>query len=282
MDRHPHFPELLLHTDDQLAAVLGAELVDRRTIHEWPLSCVQRVTLADGRTLAYKSQLPPTVEPEFYRRVSAAFLPGCLALEPVADCAFLLIDWIDAPSLRDVADGPADLLAHGREITAAIGAVTPAAPHYLDLGTEPSWRRETGATFAKAATLVRDGRFRSIDLADLRQLAAWAGDPVVIGRVIDGARLVNGDLRCDQVLITTSGYCVLDWQRPVIALPQVDLVSLLLGEDLEPRDYVDPMVDRVYWMMRLQWAVECQHDLFPDSHGAYDDAVGFAVARILD
>ena len=36
--RHPAFPELLMHEDAELAAILEAPVRSRRTIREWPLS----------------------------------------------------------------------------------------------------------------------------------------------------------------------------------------------------------------------------------------------------
>jgi hypothetical protein len=281
MIRHPHFPGLLLHTDDQLETVLGARLVERRTVHEWPLSCVQKLTLADGTSFAYKAQLPPTVEPEFYQRATSPLLGGHRLLEPVGRCVFLVIDWIDALSLHAVTGGPADLLAQGREVAAGIAAITGDLPHYLDLGSPDSWCAATDSTVQKASALVRGGLFRSIGLSDLRRLSSWATDPVVIDQVTEGARLVNADLRSDQVLVTPAGYRVLDWQRPVIAMPEIDLVSLLVSERLEPRQYLNPTADRVYWMMRLHWAVVAQHDLLGGIGSAFDGWARQAIDRIL-
>jgi hypothetical protein len=55
MYRHPYF-DLVLHDDEELSALLGWRIVERRTLHEWPLSCVQRVTTADDTRIVYKAQ----------------------------------------------------------------------------------------------------------------------------------------------------------------------------------------------------------------------------------
>jgi len=57
---NPHFPELMAHDNASLARRLGADIVGRSTIHEWPPSWVLRLSLTDGRELVYESQLPPT------------------------------------------------------------------------------------------------------------------------------------------------------------------------------------------------------------------------------
>src|SRR5437867_12312984 len=121
MQRHPFFTDILMHTDDELAETLGAEIVERETIHQWPLSCVQRLLLDDGAKLIYKSQLPPTVEPEFYASASSPLLLGHRVLEKLGDCDTMAIDWIDAPLLRDVARSDAELVAHGRQVVVQIG-----------------------------------------------------------------------------------------------------------------------------------------------------------------
>jgi hypothetical protein len=76
--------------------VLGPDVVARETIHEPPLSLVRRVLPADGRTVANKSQLPPTVEPEFYSRAASPPLPGHRVVDPIGESSTTVFDWIDA------------------------------------------------------------------------------------------------------------------------------------------------------------------------------------------
>ncbi len=49
MHRHAYF-DLWLHDDDELGPLVQGEIVERVTLHEWPLSSVQRLTLSGGRT----------------------------------------------------------------------------------------------------------------------------------------------------------------------------------------------------------------------------------------
>jgi hypothetical protein len=78
--RHRHF-DLWLDDDAELAALLGSAVVHRATLHEWPLSCVQRLRLADGRSLVYKVQGEPTVEPDFYARARSRLLVAAQRIE---------------------------------------------------------------------------------------------------------------------------------------------------------------------------------------------------------
>lgn len=55
MHRHRHF-DLWLHDDEELVPLLQGQIAERVTLHEWPLSCVQRLTTAQGKKVIYKSQ----------------------------------------------------------------------------------------------------------------------------------------------------------------------------------------------------------------------------------
>jgi hypothetical protein len=98
--RHPVFAAIPLHSDEELRDLLGAEVVERVEVHAWPLSCVQRLQLADGRRLAYKSQLPPTVEPDFYAAAASPLLPGFRDLGSAGDARIMTLDWLDATRAR--------------------------------------------------------------------------------------------------------------------------------------------------------------------------------------
>src|SRR5262249_10503582 len=120
---HPFFTNILMHSDDELAERLSVAILERETIHEWPLSCVQRLHLVDGTKRIYKSQLPPTVEPEFYEMASSSILPEHRVLDRLGNCATMTFDWIEAPLLRDVAQGDAELVYHGRQVVEQIGEI---------------------------------------------------------------------------------------------------------------------------------------------------------------
>src|SRR6266542_1143496 len=163
MQTHPFFTDILMHTDEELAETLGVEIVERETIHQWPLSCVQRLLLGDGRKLIYKSQLPPTVEPEFYESASSPLLPGHRLLEKLGACATMVFDWIEAPLLRDEARCDIELVEHGRRVVGQIGKIAGQLPIYLDIGSADAWHSVGEEALEKLRTLIRDGRFGSIE-----------------------------------------------------------------------------------------------------------------------
>lgn len=280
---HPVFPKILLHSDAELAEALGAGIVARETIHEWPLSCVQKLVLEDGRKLAYKSQLPPTVEAPFYERASSRLLPHHLALGKVGACDTLLLDWIDAPQLCDLAPGETELVEYGRQLVRQIGEIGGDLPAYLDVGSPEKWLAEERVTLEKLSRLLADGRFRRPAPNAVERVRTWAASALVLGAIAEGPRVTHGDLKADQVFVEAAGYRIVDWQRPVLAPPELDLVALLVDQQVNPAPYAAKPIVGIYWFLRLRWAVEAQHDLFPERRWPlFDRWAAEAVGKILE
>jgi hypothetical protein len=79
MEKHLHY-NLWLHDNAELSSLLGNNILQRQTIHEWPNSCVQKITLENGRKLIYKYQSGGTIESFFYERASSPILPEARTL----------------------------------------------------------------------------------------------------------------------------------------------------------------------------------------------------------
>jgi len=93
MEQHARY-NLWLHCDDELISIIGVRISERVTVHEWPLSCVQRLQLEDGRRLIYKSQYGPTVEPEFYRKARSPLMISGETVWESNGHSTMLIDFI--------------------------------------------------------------------------------------------------------------------------------------------------------------------------------------------
>lgn len=279
---HAAYPDILLHSDDELEAALDARIVGRKTIHEWPLSCVQELRLDDNRKLAYKSQLPPTVEPLFYEQTPSGLLPGSRSLGKLGNCDTMIIDWIDAPKLSQVALDENDLVKHGRKLVTEIGKIRGDLPVHLDIGSAKAWSAVTQATFDRLDRLVADRRFKWVDSPAVKKARSWADSPGVYEAIEKNSRIIHGDLKADQVFVTADGYRVIDWQRPVLAPPEVDLVTLLVDRHIDPVRYVDETIVGIFWFLRLQWAVEAQFDLFPEKRRPlFDNWAAEAIYKII-
>jgi hypothetical protein len=263
MHVHPFFNNLLLHSNNELSELLGSAIATRKTIHEWPLSCVQQLVLEDGTKLVYKTQLPPTVEPPFYQYATSPLLPRHRLLGKLGQCETMTMEWIDAPLLSNLATNETSLVEHGKQLIAQIGVIEGNCPAYLDIGTAQTWLATAQEILEKLQHLISNKRFLLVDEGVVEQLQVWMNDAAVMDGITAQPRITHGDLKADQVFVTENGYRVIDWQRPVIAPPETDLVSLLVEQHVDPRPYVSVYIIQLHWFLRLHWAVTAQHDLFP-------------------
>lgn len=255
---------LVTHGDDELAALLGGELVAREPVREWPLSLTQRVELADGRRYAYKSMLPPLVEPAFYDAARSSLLPGHRSLGTLGGCSTLVVDWIDAPSLAGLAADHDQLLRHGEAVLDRLAQLGGGPPVYLDVGSPERWTAEVDRTLDKLRRLIKDGRFREPGPDVISTVADWAASAPVIDRIATESRVVHRDLKPEHILLVEDGYRVIDWGTPAVAPARIDLVWLLAEAGTDPFPYVDPADYGVAYFLHLRWAVVAQHDFFPD------------------
>lgn len=246
MLEHPIFPKILMHSDQEIAEILGVGIKTRKTIHEWPLSCVQEIQLNDGTKLIYKSQLPPTVEGCFYENASSRLLPKHRCLGKFNNCDTMFIEWIDTSLLSNKVCSDDDFVEYGKQIMEQIANIRGELPVYIDIGSPDAWLNIGNIVLEKLNKLVNYGRFSIISVAKIAHMQTWIKSVEVIKVVTENSHVIHGDLKADQVFITEDGFRVIDWQRPIIAPPDVDLVSLLVDRKISPLNYVTPVIIGVF------------------------------------
>lgn len=279
MRSHPVFAGLAWHDDHELADLLGSPVVSRRLVHEWPLSRTDELVLDDGRRLAYKTQLPPSVESAFYAGVRSPLLTPWRDLGEVGRARALVTEWIDAPTLASVPD--AELPVRAEEVARAIGAIDGAAPHHLDISTAAAWGAVGGTTLDRLRSLVRDGRYPDIAPDEVDAVAAWIAEPATVDAAASGNGIAHGDLTAEEVFAVEGGWRVIDWQRPVRGPWQLDLVGLLRDRGAPiARDLV--IFDGLAAFLLIHWAVLAQTELLPGlPPGLTQSWVRSAIDRIL-
>jgi hypothetical protein len=279
MQQHPTF-DLWLHTTQELSALLAEPVTERVTLHEWTLSCVQRITLADGQRLIYKAQASEGVEADFYAQVESPLLPQHRALGRCKDTVAILFEYIAAPPLKDLRASEAEIVAHGRALVEAVQALPDNAPLYATLDGPTRWQGFVDETLAKLSALIASGKFRGIRPEMVTRLASWASSAPVCAAFRGRSVLTHADLSGGNVFLTPSGYKIIDWQFPR-RLPQgFDLAVYLDFMGVDPYAYVDAAVIHIAWFVRVAWYVHTQADLFPQSN-RYEVFVDENVRRVL-
>lgn len=279
MRRHPWI-DLWLHDDAELAALLGSPVIERATIHEWPLSCVQRLRTADDRAHIYKAQTAPTVEPAFYTHARAPLLAVVRVLDAIDGPAALLIEEIVAPRLIDLRLTEEEALHLGREVLERIALIEGDLPSLADISTEAKWSAYAAAMLDDLAALVDSGAFRQIDGALIDRLARHAESPPVLAAIRSRTGYVHGDLCGDNLFRLPDGYRVIDWQRPFRGPVALDLANLLESLGHDPRRHVPSGVVQLLSLLRIAWFARAARRWFPPAVATYDARIAELAARL--
>jgi len=277
MYQHPYF-ELFLHTDAELETLLQANIVERVTLHEWPLSCVQRITTSDGRRQVYKVQYGPFVEAQFYAHARSQLLLAAKTIYQSGGHAAMLIEYVDAPTLKDNDLREQATVSAGRAILSGIASIAGELPVFLDVSTEEKWFSQVDATLQHLSTLVNTGQFSIVDTHVIRHLRRWAVSKTVLSALHIGPGYVHGDLGADNVFLLPDGYRVIDWQKTKKGPTGLDLATLLESKGIDPLRYLEQGIVWIMYFLRIRWLAECAIRWFPAGKNTYDASI----ARLAD
>lgn len=270
MQHHPYF-DLWLHDDDELRPFVQSAILERRTLHEWPLSCVQRLTLADGRALIYKVQHVPTVEPAFYARARSDLLVPARTILQNDRQACMLLDYLAAPMLRDLTLTESQAVAVGRQVMERIAKVEGDPPCLLDISSQAKWGQAMDAVWLDLRELIDAGRFKQVDPRLMRQIEQPARSQPVLAAIRAAPGLAHGDLTAANVFVLPEGgHRVIDWQHVKCGPPELDLATLLESLGHDPRAHVNEGVVRIMYLLRIRWFAECAMRWFPAGGATYD------------
>jgi hypothetical protein len=272
MHRHNCF-DLWLHDDGELAPLVQSNILERVTLHEWPLSCVQRLTTADGRRLIYKTQFGPTVEPEFYANARSGLLASAETIYQADGHACMLIEFVQGPLLKDLDLPEAEIVRIGRTVMDQIAGIAGHLPYLLDVSTEQRWGELADATLRDLSELISQGKFRLVDGEMARNLEQWAFSKPVLAAVGMNPGYIHGDLTGDNLFVRSDGYRVIDWQRPMMGPADLDLATLMSGFGFNPARTVDESIVQMMVFLRIHHLARCAVRWIPQSVGDYDVAI---------
>jgi hypothetical protein len=276
---HQHF-NLRLHGDDELAALLGDKVGERVTLHEWPLSCVQRLTTAGGRRVIYKSQFGPTVEPDFYAVACSDLLVPARTVYCSDGHTCMLIDFIDAPRLLDLHLPVEEVVRIGRAVMAQVAQMGGGLPYIVDARGQKAWGKLVAGVLADLDMLREQGQLNRVTQEVLYLLEQWAFSRSVLSALDTETGYVHRDLGGDNLFLLPDGYRVIDWQRPMLGPIELDLATLLDSLGHDPWPYVDEGIVRIMYLLRIHWLSQCAVRWFPAGVAGYDAAITELVAAL--
>lgn len=279
MQRHPYF-DLWLHDDDELAALIGSPLTQRTTIHEWPLSCVQRIRCVAGQSYVYKVQAPPTVEPAFYQHARSPLLVGAQVLPGPDGPAALLLEDVQAPSLEDLPLAEPARLEMVNAVLTQITQIEGDLPALGDVRTPAGWLAYGQAIVEDLRALVADGAFSRVTAPMIDRVSACVQSPAVRSTVDGPMGYVHADLCAENVLVLPDGYRVVDWQRPIWGPVALDRATLLESLGIDPAQYVAAGVLQLRTLLLIGWFAQTARRWFPDGASTYDTEIAGLIGQL--
>lgn len=279
MNTHPFF-DLILHTDDELSVAIGEQIVERVTLHVWPLSCVQKIVTASGVRHVYKSQRAPSVEAAFYRAARSPLLVAVRPLHETEEHACLLIDWIDGPRLRDLDWAGVNPVELSNRCVMEVGEIDGRPPVYESIGGA-AWPGFMAEVLERLEGLIRAGTFPDTALSLTEKLAQWAVKPDVLALAGGRSRLIHGDLTADNLFLQDGALRVIDWQFPRIGPPALDRANLLLSLGVDPQAHTPPATLELLYFVRLAWFAACAARWFPPGAPTYEKQIAALARKIL-
>ncbi|RAP77255.1 phosphotransferase [Paenibacillus montanisoli] len=272
MYKHSFF-HLYLHDDEELASILGASVAERATLHEWPLSCVQRIRMSDASTIIFKVQAEPSIEAQFYNKASSPLLVSSRVIEQNDTPDALLLEHIDAPFLSDITMDTDEALRFIDDMTNQISQIEGDLPYFYKIGSLPDWGRFTGALVRDLETLVRRGTFQKTDHDGIQTIASYCNDSSVVSAIQSRSGLVHGDLNGGNIIMHPEGTKVIDWQRPVYGPIELNRANLLVSLGIDAKPYVATGVMSLLYILNIAWFTQCALYWFPPGAEAYDTEI---------
>jgi hypothetical protein len=279
MYKHPHF-NLYIHDDQELATHLGGEILERETLHEWPLSYVERVATVQGQWI-YKSQFGPTVEAEFYAVARSDLLGQVRTIYQADGHACTLRDYIDAPLIEDLDLTEMQAALMVRQVRSQMNAIEGDLPYLYDIRTPDQWLALAERTLQDIVALIGQKRYTATTSEMVQTLQRWARSDSTIEAVRSHPGHVHGDLHGDNVFVLPDGsYRVIDWQRPFRGPTELDVASMIESLGFNPLNHVSPGIVQIRDFVLIHWITVCAVRWYPEATQGYDRLTAEQVLEI--
>jgi len=273
MYQHKYF-NLRLHDNVELEEILRVKIVERRTLHEWPLSCVEQVITSEGRKWVYKSQFGPTVESQFYGNAKSKLLvAGKTLYKSESGFVNMLFEFIDAPRIEDLHLSDNAIIAAWNNLSQNIAKMEGTLPYYHDISEQKLWKELMETMLENLEKLILQGSFQRVDNVALGKLRKWAFHEEVVAALEKNIGFVHNDLSSNNVFVMPDGYRLIDWQRPIIGPKELDLATLLDSLNREVNRFVDQGIVWIMCLLRIEWFTECAVHWFPEGQDSYDSSI---------
>ena len=271
MKKHQYF-DLQILTNDEVHNILDRTIVERETLAQWPLSCVEKVTCNDGSCWIVKSNHEPcNIEGHFYAKVDNPHVIKPIYIQNTPPYQTIIYRYIDGISFSVVnLNKKRDTERCYREdyspILASISQ--PDLPVYLKIDTKEDFLNNFNTMLSQLTHLVNVGKFFLIKKEEIEFLSKIIDSELSIDIAIKKTRLIHGDFSVENILHDHhhQRVIILDWQRPIYGSPLIDEYSFVKSREFNP----DPPAMLIGSLVQIFWLVDCAVNWFPEGCNTYN------------
>ena len=235
---HPHPSEnvdLLIHDDQELSEILQSPILSRETLHEWPLSHVEKITLPN-QTLVYKARRSWTAELDFHRAHMQNHTPhirSLVAWRSRLPYHWLWLEYIEGIPMQPMAYDEAQ--ATGAALLPQIAALeVPGLPyrHNLSATGLPAF---VDTMASRMGSLYSQGYFHQTTPQLINAFTTYLDHETVFRVASAPCGLLHGDFKPDNVLVQPDGSpSIIDWESIAYGPAQVDMCAWLAMQGHDP------------------------------------------------
>ncbi len=278
MHKHEHF-DLKLHDDKELSELLQCELATRKTLHEWPLSCVQLVITTKNKRWIYKAQNGPTSEGDFYKTAVSPLLPTVKSVYRSDNYSCQLIEYLDGTTVSRLGLPREELEALGYSLTSEIQQIGGSPPVFLDISDIEKWQAFAEDSLKMLSSLRTAGIFTVTDTSTAEFLVKRFSVKSVQPAYAEETGLCHGDFFGDNIIRVGDDYKVIDWQRCMQGPLGFDLTDLMLHAEYNPPATLPASIVLVRHLVKINWFLQCQTQWFKEGD-CYDQWVSDVARKI--
>jgi len=263
---------LRLHDDSELAEFAGKEVISRDTLHEWPMSHVERVTLADGQTLIYKAQIGRGIEAAFYRDAVSPNIPRCLAWAESGGDSWLLLEDVPGEKLAKLPANEAwEMCQNLRHLVEGVVTSITLAQDMSSSGIEDYIHQ----TAALLISLRARGKLPKLTTAHVDAYLDAINNAEARGVAAENAVLLQGDFKPANFIIRPDGTpIIIDWAAAMRGPAGIDLADFMAESGHDPVAYVGVGAELLRLGRTIRWFADCQDKWISDAHWFDDMIIG--------
>lgn len=270
MKKHPYF-DLQIFDNEELSEILDSPVITRKTIHHWPLSCVDKVTTGDEKTWILKSNRHPCdVEGHFYEAVRHPNILRPRHMLHHSPYQNIIYPFQLGKKLTEHRTQPGDsadsLFQRYHRVVDAL--TQPTLPVYLNVSTEETFTNRIVEMVANMERLVHTHQFHHTTITHLHQLKDILWSPRTLSIALSNTGLVHGDFSADNVFLQQNqdSFLIIDWQRPMIGAKLIDEYMFHSSLGATP----SPEASLIGIIFQIDWLVDCAVHWFPEGMKTYD------------